>query len=731
MSLQDDRKRLRDVFSLPLFEAQNGGPRSCYPFIAKPPQVFEEKNAPPEPLIPTDPEMTKELAKHCSSIQKTSESMMRVVYDFDLLLAAHVRFGERGEHTEPYYKVQGEMDTTLVFESRFECGNLQKAYQLSESQYELLIRPDLSTTSNMQWFFFRVSNTRAKLRYKFIISNFYKSDSLFARGMRPLIFSEKEFKANKVGWRRFGSNVCYFQSSSQKVRVKGHEKSCGTLMFDFAFQHSYDTCYVAMNYPYSYSHLMQDLDALKKNIYTNNHFKRKMLCRTLAGNLCPYLVVEQEIDAPIRSTRTRPSLDIVVMARVHPGETNASWMMRGLLYFLTDERNEDATKLRSQCTIHVIPMLNPDGVINGNYRCSLANVDLNRKWENPKRHVQPTIYHAKELIRSLAAKKTLMCVIDLHGHSKKMNVFMYGCASPTLEERILPRLLWDKGLNFFQYSSCSFNIGKNKEGTARVALWKELDVLYSYTIEASFAGANFGRRQGQHFSPIDYAEMGAIIGRSILRFLSPEECKVVLAEVKEAAERESEDHGDEDDGSDSGSDADYGVASAKTGIATAMASSPPTNNTNNRRNQANARPQQQQQQRKDAIVRKQQMRRSPGRRRTLKITQPEMVFKGHAAARARRRNLINRELATAARHHHHHHQQHHQHHHQQHSPDDRSSGTTSNILYSSDTEDNNSNYNNNKSAYSSSIPVDDHGITGSMRRSSSSSRRKGGGGGGV
>jgi hypothetical protein len=30
-------------------------------------------------------------------------------------------------------------------------------------------------------------------------------------------------------------------------------------------------------------------------------------------------------------------------------------------------------------------MLNPDGVINGNYRCSLAGVDLNRRWKFPSK----------------------------------------------------------------------------------------------------------------------------------------------------------------------------------------------------------------------------------------------------------------------------------------------------------------------------------------------------------
>jgi len=43
-------------------------------------------------------------------------------------------------------------------------------------------------------------------------------------------------------------------------------------------------------------------------------------------------------------------------------------------------------------------MLNPDGVINGNYRCSFAGCDLNRRWRYPKQHLHPTIYYAKKLI---------------------------------------------------------------------------------------------------------------------------------------------------------------------------------------------------------------------------------------------------------------------------------------------------------------------------------------------
>jgi len=85
----------------------------------------------------------------------------------------------------------------------------------------------------------------------------------------------------------------------------------------------------------------------------------------------------------------------VISARVHPGETVGSWMMRGVLNFLTDPESEEARLLRERFVFKIIPMLNPDGVINGNYRCSLAGCDLNRRWKYPNKHLHPTIYHTK------------------------------------------------------------------------------------------------------------------------------------------------------------------------------------------------------------------------------------------------------------------------------------------------------------------------------------------------
>lgn len=44
-----------------------------------------------------------------------------------------------------------------------------------------------------------------------------------------------------------------------------------------------------------------------------------------------------------------------------------------------------AKKLRRKFVFKLVPMLNPDGVIVGNYRTNLAARDLNRTYKDPKK----------------------------------------------------------------------------------------------------------------------------------------------------------------------------------------------------------------------------------------------------------------------------------------------------------------------------------------------------------
>lgn len=63
-------------------------------------------------------------------------------------------------------------------------------------------------------------------------------------------------------------------------------------------------------------------------------------------------------------------------------------------------------------------------------RYGLTNEDLNRRWSNPNPVLHPVIYHAKGLMEYCS--KVLInppyVFVDYHGHSRRKNVFLFGCS---------------------------------------------------------------------------------------------------------------------------------------------------------------------------------------------------------------------------------------------------------------------------------------------------------------
>ena len=75
------------------------------------------------------------------------------------------------EKINPYYTPLNDKDETLVFESRFESGNLDLVYKVSVTEYNLILQNDSLTNGNTQWFYFKVSNTRKGRLVTFNILN--------------------------------------------------------------------------------------------------------------------------------------------------------------------------------------------------------------------------------------------------------------------------------------------------------------------------------------------------------------------------------------------------------------------------------------------------------------------------------------------------------------------------------------------------------------------------------
>ena len=222
-----------------------------------------------------------------------------------------------------------------------------------------------------------------------------------------------------------------------------------------------------------------------------------------------------------------------VSARVHPGESCSSWMVKGLIDFLLDPYIEEAKQLRDRIVWKIVPMLNPDGVINGNYRCSLTCRDLNREWHQPSMEYSPEILTLKSLVKHVKTRenRNVLVFCDMHGHSRHRNFFMYGCnpvrknvvVTPSLIlERVLPRIMSDV-VPGFCYGTSSFKVQKAKEATGRVVVWRELGIRLSYTIEASMMGGST-----YHYNTQDYMDIGRGLCHGLAPFISIEGDPAIL-----------------------------------------------------------------------------------------------------------------------------------------------------------------------------------------------------------
>ncbi|XP_071892098.1 cytosolic carboxypeptidase 3 isoform X2 [Anas platyrhynchos] len=406
-----------------------------------------------------------------------------------------------------------KLDNTLIFEARFESGNLQKVVKVNDFEYQLTLRTDLYTSRHTQWYYFQVSNTQAGMPYRFTIVNFTKRNSLYKHGLRPLLYSEADAKKHNVGWRRTGNEIKYYKNN---VGEGGHQYF--SLTWTFQFPHDRDTCYFAHCYPYTYSNLQEYLVDISKDPEKSKFCKIRILCRSLAGNIVYVLTITN----PPESGNDTKRKAVILTARVHPGETNSSWIMKGFLDYILGNSHK-AQQLRDTFVFKVVPMLNPDGVIVGNHRCSLTGKDLNRKYKCKVKKCYPSIWYTRNMIRRVMEKRDIFLYCDIHGHNRKQNVFMYGCErkqqpkAPYLQPRAFPLLLSKNCPDKFSFPDCRFRVRKSKEGTGRVVMWK-MGINNSYTLEASICGSKLGWRQSTHFDTKDLESIGQHFCDALLNY---------------------------------------------------------------------------------------------------------------------------------------------------------------------------------------------------------------------
>jgi murein tripeptide amidase MpaA len=190
-----------------------------------------------------------------------------------------------------------------------------------------------------------------------------KAKSLYNQGMRIAVYSDKKSELENIGWHRGGTEIDYYRNGLYRITKNGRRQLFSSLTFKYKFEYDDDCVYFANSIPYTYTQLNNELNEFEKDEIKYHYLTRKTICSTLAGNNLDVLTIANKNRNEDISNRP----GIVIMARVHPGETVGSFMMNGVISFLTSN-DTDAEYIRDNYVVKVIPMMNPDGVITGNYR---------------------------------------------------------------------------------------------------------------------------------------------------------------------------------------------------------------------------------------------------------------------------------------------------------------------------------------------------------------------------
>ncbi len=256
--------------------------------------------------------------------------------------------------------------------SAFDSGNIEVVDASAPSNVQLRIRPDAGE-DHFQWFHFRVTGaagTALKLR----IVNASKA-------------------SYPEGWNGYRVAASYDRGHWFRVptTVAG-----GELVIEHTPE--YDSIHYAYFAPYS---LDRHADLIgEAQLAPEVSYER--LGASVDGRDMDLLIVGE----PGEGKRT-----CWFIARQHPGESMAEWLVEGMLERLLDGDDATARWLRERAVFYVVPNMNPDGSTRGHLRNNAAGANLNREWQTPSTDRSPEVF----LVRAKMQQTGVDFFLDVHG----------------------------------------------------------------------------------------------------------------------------------------------------------------------------------------------------------------------------------------------------------------------------------------------------------------------------
>nr|WP_315476947.1 M14-type cytosolic carboxypeptidase [uncultured Undibacterium sp.] len=271
---------------------------------------------------------------------------------------------------------------SIKISQNFDAGAIEVVSTVDVENIQLKLRSD-SNADFSQWFYFRLQGARDQDATIHIVN---AGEATYPDG-----------------WVNYRAVASYDRENWFRVETEFDGKV-------MSIKHTPDTdsVYYAYFEPYSWERHL----ALLGSVEQSDQVRVEDLGNTVDGRDLNLVVVGNP------SAKKK----VWIIARQHPGETMAEWLVEGTLNALLDPSNPIARAILDDAVLYVVPNMNPDGSVRGNLRTNAAGANLNREWMTPSVETSPEVYYVKKKIEEVGCDLFL----DIHGDEGLPYVFVAG-----------------------------------------------------------------------------------------------------------------------------------------------------------------------------------------------------------------------------------------------------------------------------------------------------------------
>ena len=271
---------------------------------------------------------------------------------------------------------------TIKISQNFDAGAIEVVKAEQAGDIQLNLRKD-SNADFCQWFHFRLQGARDQ---EVVMQFLNAGESTYAKG-----------------WEDYRAVASYDRESWFRVDTEFDGK-----VMTVRHTPERDSVYYAYFEPYSWERHLSLLGGAEHSPLA----RVEDLGNTVDGRDLNMVVVGDP-EAPKK---------IWIIARQHPGESMAEWLVEGTLNALLDPANPFAREILQRAVVYVVPNMNPDGSVRGNLRTNAAGANLNREWMTPSLETSPEVYYVKNKIHETGCDMFL----DIHGDEALPYIFVAG-----------------------------------------------------------------------------------------------------------------------------------------------------------------------------------------------------------------------------------------------------------------------------------------------------------------